>query len=227
VVDALNAEMGLQAPDIELAAAHDGARIVTRSGMVLDGTLDRVEAPPTGPAEVDTAIVDYLEFYLFSYFKPGLGRQTEDTAAGRRAFERAGCQQCHRAELTIARDRRVADVETVFDPVRGIFNNLFATASARFVAEDDGTGHPAVKRPLLQPFVVHDIYTDFERHDLGPGSRAQLRRHPAARALTTPLWGVGSSGPTGTTGAASRCTTSSCGTARRRTRGTPMPRWAT
>jgi mono/diheme cytochrome c family protein len=198
VVGALNAEMGLQAPDIELAAAHNGARIVTRSGMVLDATLDRVEAPPTGPAEVDTAIVDYLEFYLFSYFKPGLGRQTEDTSAGRRAFERAGCQQCHRAQLTIARDRRVADVETVFDPVRGIFNNLYATASARFVAVDDGTGHPAVKRPLLQPFVVHDIYADFKRHDLGPGFHERNYDGTLQREfLTTPLWGVGSTGPYG------------------------------
>ena len=27
--------------------AHNGSRIVTRSGMVLDGSTDRLEAPPT------------------------------------------------------------------------------------------------------------------------------------------------------------------------------------
>ena len=31
--------------------------------------------------------------------------------------------------MTINHDRRVADVETAYDPVNGVFNSLFATAS--------------------------------------------------------------------------------------------------
>ena len=34
----------------------------------------------------------------------------------------AGCMTCHVADLMIDHDRRVADVETVFDPSKGIFN---------------------------------------------------------------------------------------------------------
>jgi mono/diheme cytochrome c family protein len=105
VVGALNAEMGLQAPDAELMSARNGGRVVTRSGMVLDGALDRAEAPPTGPTEIPPAIVDYLEFYLFSYFKPAQGRQTGDVERGRREFARAGCQRCHMPNLTVVRDR--------------------------------------------------------------------------------------------------------------------------
>jgi hypothetical protein len=37
LVGAFNDEMGLQSVDPELMQAHNGSRIVTRSGMVLDG----------------------------------------------------------------------------------------------------------------------------------------------------------------------------------------------
>jgi hypothetical protein len=46
IVGAWNAEMGLQAVHAELAAAHNGGRFITRSGMVLGGATDQIEAPP-------------------------------------------------------------------------------------------------------------------------------------------------------------------------------------
>ena len=87
VVGALQAELGLLAVDPDLLAAHNGGRIVTPAGMVLDGRVDRVEAPPTpdpGKAsEISTSLVDYLEFYLLNYFKPGTYAQTVFTEQGR------------------------------------------------------------------------------------------------------------------------------------------------
>ena len=53
VVGALQNEMGLQAVDPELMAAHNGGRFVTPSGMVLDGSLDQVEGPPTDNPAAD------------------------------------------------------------------------------------------------------------------------------------------------------------------------------
>ena len=54
VVGALNAEMGLQAADPDLAAARRA--VVTPSGMVLDGALDRIEAAADAdPAPTRTA----------------------------------------------------------------------------------------------------------------------------------------------------------------------------
>jgi hypothetical protein len=198
IVGALNAEMGLQVSDPELLAADQGARIVTPSGMVLDGGTDAVEAPPAGVGEIDPAVVDYLEFYLLNYFKPARGQETAETDSGQKTMQKVGCTSCHVPDLTITRDRRVADVETVFDPVRGHFNRLFATARGLFTAVQDVPGHPALKLPSQGSFVVRNVYTDFKRHDLGPGFHEREYDTSIRRAfLTTPLWGVGSTAPYG------------------------------
>ncbi|HSB12549.1 MAG TPA: di-heme oxidoredictase family protein [Blastocatellia bacterium] len=209
VVGALNAEMGLQAVDPDLTAASAGARITTPAGMVLDGSLDAVEAPPASSQsddpdgdgkvnEIPVSLVDHLEFYLLNYFKPATYEETESTRKGRRLFERIGCAQCHIPDLQLDRDRRVADVETVYDPVKGIFNNLFATAIPLIADMDDGSGFPTLKRPRLQPFLVRNIFADFKRHDLGPSFyERNYDGTTRTQFITTPLWGVGSTGPYG------------------------------
>jgi hypothetical protein len=203
VVGALHNEMGLEAStDPDLLAASAGARVVTPSGMVLDGSKDKISPPPAPDEqngnEIDPALIDHLEFYLLNYFKPGHGEQNTTTEHGRRIFHRIGCSSCHIADLMINHDRRVADVETVYDPVSRAFNSLFATATALFYAKDDGSGQPALKLPLGNPFVVRDIYTDFKRHDLG-ASFYERNWDGTLRTqfLTRPLWGVGSSSPYG------------------------------
>jgi hypothetical protein len=199
IVGALNAEMGLQVADSDLGAADAGRRVVTPSGMVLDGATDNIEAPPaTGPGELDPAVVDFLEFYLLNYFKPARGEITHDVDKGQRLMERIGCTACHVPDLTIARDRRVADVETVFDPGRGHFNRLFATARGLFTAVPDVPMLPSLKHPRRRRFVAHNIYTDFKRHDLGPAFHEREYDGTMRREfLTTPLWGVGSTPPYG------------------------------
>jgi CxxC motif-containing protein (DUF1111 family) len=116
---------------------------------------------------------------------------------GRTIFDRIGCGSCHVDDLRIDRDRRVADVETEYDPRRGIFNSLFATATPLFRTQAS-PGGPDLKLPKLDPFMVRNIFTDFKRHDLGPNFHERnydgtMRTH----FLTTPLWGVGSTGPYG------------------------------
>ncbi len=209
VVGALNAEMGLQAVDPDLTTASAGARITTPSGMVLDGSLDAIEAPRAASEtddpdddgkvnEIPTSLVDHLEFYLLNYFKPGIYQQTESTREGRELFEEVGCAQCHIPDLQINRDRRVADVETVYDPPRGIFNKLFATANPLFAASDDGSGFATLKRPRLQPFLVQNIFADLKRHDLGPNFyERNYDGTTRTQFMTTPLWGVGTTAPYG------------------------------
>src|SRR5947209_9352041 len=143
VVGALHKEMGLEVNDPDLANAHAGARVVTPSGMVLDGALDSIDAPPdpdpgSGQYEIDPAVVDHLEFYLMNYFKPGLGQQNPTTALGRRKFNSLGCNSFHMSNLQINHDRRVAEVETVYDPAHGIFNKLFSAAGTLINMIDDG-----------------------------------------------------------------------------------------
>ena len=199
---AFHNELGLNTNDPDLIAASRGATIVTPAGMVLDGTKDRIQPPPvpnpgTGN-EVDTALVDHLEFYLLNYFKPGHDKQSETTQRGREVFERIGCSSCHVSNLMINRDRRVADLETVYDPTRGIFNSLFSTATPLVNVVSDGTPYPSLVQPKYQPFLVTDIFTDFKRHDLGPNFHE--RNYDGTMQtmfLTRPLWGVGSTGPYG------------------------------
>src|SRR6185503_1301344 len=124
LVGALNAEMGLQAVDPDLTAAVQGQDVVTPSGMHLTGSVDAFDAAPAATVtadpdsdgvvnEVPTSLVDDFEFYLLNYFKPGLGRQTQDTQDGQRLLGHLGCTVCHVQDLTVDHDRRVADVSTV------------------------------------------------------------------------------------------------------------------
>ena len=209
IVGALNDEMGLQAVDPELAAAKAGGRFVTPSGMIFDGSKDQLEPPPTGDPhadpdgdgvknEIPCSLVDYLEFYLLNYFKPATYEQTRLTVKGQRIFRDIGCAQCHVPDLILEHDRRVADVETVFDPTNGIFNGLFATATPLLTSTDDHLGLPPIKTPLGGRFLVKNIYTDFKRHDLGPNFAERSYDGTFCRQfMTTALWGVGSTSPYG------------------------------
>ncbi len=210
IIGALNAEMGIQINDPVLCAVTDPGSpqaMTSPSGFAYDPTLDLdFERPPAcgnDPGELDAAVVDHLEFYLLNYFKPGRYLQTSRTDQGLQLMHNIGCTHCHVQNLTINSDRRVADVETDFDPVNGIFNELFATASIRFHTEDDPNSVYDFVLPNGDPFVVENVFTDLKRHDLGPDfderdwddgddPSSRVRFH-----ITEPLWGVGSTSPYG------------------------------
>lgn len=190
--------LGVVFDDPDLAAACMGSRVVTPSGKILDGTVDRFDcpaslAPGDGPPEpLPVALVDYLEFYLLHYFKPGRYEENHFTREGRKTFQKIGCARCHVLDLQLNEDRRVADVETVFDPLRGVFNRLFATATPLFSTVTD-PALPSRKVPLDRPFTVRNIGTDFKRHDLGPNFWERNFDGTIRRKIKTPeLWGVGS-----------------------------------
>ena len=197
IVGALHAEMGLEASsDPDLTIASGGGRVVTPSGMVLDGSKDKIKAPPPPDPEngneIDPAIVDHLEFYLLNYFKAGHSAQDATTDDGRRVFTKIGCSSCHISDLTINHDRRVADVETVYDPINGVFNTLFASATTLYQEFNDGSGYPDLKLPLGNSFVVKDIFTDFKRHDVGAYFyERNWDGTLQTQFLTRPLWGGG------------------------------------
>ena len=203
IVGALHNEMGLESSaDPDLLTASAGGRVVTPSGMVLDGSKDKISAPPAPDGEngneIDPGLVDHLEFYLLNYFKPGHGQPSLIADHGRKVFNRIGCSSCHVADLAIQHDRRVADLETAYDPTRGIFNTLFATATPLFRDVDDGSGLPHLKLALGNSFVVKDILADFKRHDLGPNFyERNWDGTMQTQFLTRPLWGVGSTAPYG------------------------------
>lgn len=210
-VGGLKAEMGLESPDPVLLAAHRGQTVTTAGGLVIDGSLDDPGPPPvSSPAEdgdgdgvvneIDPALVDYLEVYLLNYFKPGTYEQGHRTRVGFRRMEQIGCTDCHVRDLTIDSDRRVADVETVYDSAKGVFNRLFATAAGLFVeVEDpDNPDMPPFRPAAGEPFLVRNVFTDLKRHDLGPGFwERNFDGTLQKEFVTEPLWGVGSTAPYG------------------------------
>lgn len=134
--------------------------------------------------------MDHLEFYLLNYFKPGHGEPNSIADRGRKVFQQVGCGSCHVSDMTINHDRRVADLETVYDPVRGIFNSMFATATPLYREVDDGSGLPHLKLPLGNSFLVKDILTDFKRHDVGVNFyERNWDGTIQTQFLTRPLWG--------------------------------------
>jgi len=228
LVGAFNAEMGVQSFDPDLqAAAVNHQRVVTPSGMVLDGTIDVLEAPPVSSATADAdgdgianelpvSLVDFEEFYLLHYFKPAKvpgvdAAQVTEVNNGRGLFTGAGCASCHVPDLTINRDRRIADVETTFNVTQGNpFNHLFATASLLGVTfTDQGLpvrtfeSNPAFAQSAAVParaFVVRNFFADLKRHNLGPNFFERFhdnRTAPQQLFMTEPLWGVGTSAPYG------------------------------
>jgi hypothetical protein len=209
VVGAMKNELGLEAVDPDLQAVSAGGRVTTPAGMVLDGTQDHVDPPPAADAGADPdhdgvtneapqSLVDYLEYYLMNYFKPATYRQTTATRHGRSLFMGAGCARCHVEDLPIRHDRRVADVTTAYDPLRGMFNNLFASATAMVDTIQDASSYPPMKVPQLRPYLVTGIYTDLKRHDLGPNFYERNYDGTIQKLfMTSPLWGVGSTAPYG------------------------------
>jgi len=211
IIGAFKDEMGLQAWDPVLCQVTDpnNAKAMTSpSGFVYDPALDSYERPAVCDAgedadedgtvaELDPALIDHMEFYLLNYFKPGSYRTNRESDRGRRVMQEIGCNGCHRPNMTINADRRIADVETVYDPVNGIFNDLFATAFTRFDVVDDGHVYPMLL-PQRQPFLVSDVYSDFKRHDLGPAFyERDYDGSIVTKFVTEPLWGVGSTAPYG------------------------------
>jgi hypothetical protein len=211
IVGAFKAEMGLEAADPDLCAATDPVSpvaVTTPSGMHLDPALDRIERPavcdPTvdndndgAVNEIDPSVVDFTEFYLTNYFKPGTGKPTLHSAQGLNLMKSIACTDCHRQNLTVNTDRRVADVETTHDPERGIFNRLYATATPLFEAFDDGNEFPQLV-PKRQSFQVKNVFTDLKRHDVGPAFYE--RQHDGSlvtKFVTEPLWGAATTAPYG------------------------------
>ncbi len=217
LVGAFNAEMGLESPDSDLAVAAGGGDVLTPSGMLLSGTVDKIEgaqaASPTDDNdgdgvvnEIAQSIVDFEEFYLLHYFKAGTQITPTNSSAvtmGRATFTAIGCVTCHKPTFTIASDRRVADLETNFSDFNPMtpttsgnpFNRMFAVASLFLTVTDDGSGLPSLKRHSNHSFVVRNIFTDFKRHDLGANFHERNYEGTMSTLfITEPLWGVGDDG---------------------------------
>lgn len=116
---------------------------------------------------------------------------TERAEAGLVLLKQIGCTGCHIQNLGIDSDRRVADMETRFDPGKGVFNRLLATATTLFDVVHDGPAFPQ-RVPKRNSFLVKNIFADFRRHDLGPAiHERQYDGSLVTKFMIEPLWGGG------------------------------------
>ena len=179
--------------------------------MVLDGALDDLDPPPVASAsedgdgdgvvdEIDPALVDYLEFYLLNYFKPGR-YEPYPTASqrGRSLFEEIGCASCH---MPNHRDRARSPRRRRRDRIRPGAGRLQWPVRHGAPAATHGTRTtPRCRRCSRRPSgasVVRDIFTDFKRHDLGPNFWERNFDGTLQREfMTEPLWGVATTAPYG------------------------------
>lgn len=211
IIGAFRDEMGMQSPDPVLCAVTDPDNpetVISPSGFEYDPEQDTFERPPVCVTsedadndgvvnEIDAALVDHMEFYLLNYFKPGQYQVTKNAERGRELLVEMECTTCHTPNLTIENDRRIADIETDYDPDRGAFNDLFATVTTMFTVEDDGNEFPLLI-PNSEEFVVENFFSDLKRHDLGPAFHERdFDGSVVTEFVTEPLWGIGSTAPYG------------------------------
>ena len=144
--------------------------------------------------EIDPALVDHMEFYLLNYFKPGTG--AADARTPSRAQELLAERRLHdlpRPDLTIDHDRRVADVETVFDPAQ---RHLQPPVRDRDAAVHDG------RRRLRLPGAQGPVAAAVRRARASSPTSSATTSGPAfhernfdgtirTQFMTEPLWGVG------------------------------------
>ena len=191
LVGAFHAEMGLQAWDPVLCAATDPT--APKAGRQHRGLQVRPDARRfraaaglqrhRGPrrrrqAQRDQSGARRLCRVLSAELLQA-GPVSRDAASARRdvqLMQRIGCTGCHVQNLTVRNDRRIADVETKYDPERGIFNGLFATATPLFRSVADTAAYPKLQ-PLGGSFVVEGRVHRLEAARPWPGvPRARLRR---------------------------------------------------
>ena len=177
--------MGLQAADPDTARAAAGGRVVTPSGhgarRLARRSSSAARSPPTirddpdgdgVTTRSDLALVDHMEFYLLNYFKPGTYDQTPLTQSAAALMQQFGCTGCHVQNLTIDHDRRVADVETTYDPVAADLQPACSRPRRRSFNEDGRRLRASADQAARcgARFVVRNFFADLKRHDLGPAS---------------------------------------------------------
>lgn len=152
------------------------------------------------PEEISEGDLDLAEHFLLNHPRPAERLVSAASRLGRGVFHQVGCARCHvpdwQLEAAPARpprdphraypgDRRFFDLEVEADPETGALRGRVVLL-------------PAAGRP----FRVRGLYSDLATHDLGPGFReVQFDGSVITRHRTTPLWGVGSTGPYGHDGA--------------------------
>jgi hypothetical protein len=157
--------------------------------------------------EISEGDLDVSEWYLLNHPAPGHGQITEEVRQGEKLFKGAGCAACHTPDWHLhaanpeskdyterwSGDRRFFDLPVAWNDkterLEGKLVNLF-----------DKKGGLCI--PRRQAYTVRGVYSDLKYHDVGEAFyQMQFDGTVVKLFRTSPLWGVGSTGPYGHDGA--------------------------
>jgi len=197
------------APQFITSAPRDRGRLraPTPAGWKL-GAISLDDPDRDGVVEeISEGDLDLAEWYLLNHPAPAQGARTAAVVRGERLFLRAGCAECHVSDWRIqAANPKASDYTQRYIGDRRFFDLGVAPGAAgqlqgkvRLLADrKDG-----VWRRKQGAFRINGLYSDLRYHDLGPEShQIQFDGSTLTRFRTTPLWGVGSTGPYGHDGSA-------------------------
>ncbi|MBE7559304.1 hypothetical protein HS125_10275 [bacterium] len=156
--------------------------------------------------EITEGDLDMAEWYMLNAPRPGLGRQTAETARGQARLGDFGCLSCHVPNWRIQpRNHAPADYTQAYPGDRRFFDfDVVWNASTermegrlvRLHHYENGN-----EIPNYGGFLVTGIYSDFKHHDMGPEFQQVLYDGSVQKLWrTAPLWGVGSGLPWGHAG---------------------------
>ena len=157
--------------------------------------------------ELTEGDLDVTEWYLLNHPAPAQGRITKDASAGEKLFHAVGCADCHLPDWHLhgynpgAKDyTQRYDGDRRFFELQVAYNDKTRTSGRQ--ARVSGRQGGQAPGPEAQRYTVRGIYTDFKYHDVGPEFyQMQYDGSIVKKWRTTPLWGVGTTGPYGHDGA--------------------------
>ena len=152
--------------------------------------------------EIPTSIVDFMEFYLLHYFKAGTGEQSAGQPGGQAAScSGSAATSCHIQDLTI-------DQATAASPTWRRRSTRPRATRSTASSPPPRCSSPPFRRRQRPP--AHQEGRTWRRSWCATSSRtssattwartstsATTTAPSARRFLTTPLWGVGNTGPYG------------------------------
>lgn len=157
--------------------------------------------------EITEGDLDVAEWYLLNHPAPARGRITPEVRSGEQRFGQIGCTACHLPDWYLfPANPAAADYTARYDGDRRFFDLQvqFNPSTHRH----EGKIQLLVKRdgrrllPARGSYAIRGVFSDFKYHDVGPAFyQMQYDGTIVRRWRTTPLWGVGTTGPYGHDGA--------------------------
>jgi hypothetical protein len=157
--------------------------------------------------EITEGDLDVAEWYLLNHPAPARGEITENVKQGEKLFAEIKCASCHVPDWHLhAADPGNTDYAKRYDgdrrffELRVAFNDKTERLEGKLVhLADQKDGRWLPRRGA---YTVRGIYSDLKYHDVGEAFyQMQYDGTLVKQWRTTPLWGVGSTGPYGHDGA--------------------------